>query len=164
MQHIYLRSGKYRARRAAASEFHPTHTHFHIEDFYISKLWATKGGDINGAKPVSVTKKNGFCPEDSEPYSSGAVEPRYRCRNDLRAENGVSEIVGISAGYMDTYGYALPDQFLEITGVGDGHYVLEVVIDPDNNFVESNEADNRSCVGVRLSGDSANITGPRRCP
>ena len=163
MQHVYLRDGSYVARRAADSEFHPTHTHFHIKDFYISKLWATKGGAIAGRKPVSVTRKNGFCPEDSSRHSTGK-EPRYRCRDDVRTEGGVSEVVGISAGYMDTYGYALPDQFLEITGVPDGRYLLEVVIDPDDNFVESSERDNRTCVEIVLKGDEATVGAVReRC-
>lgn len=162
MQHIYLDKGKYVARRAAASEFHATHTHFHIKDFYISKLWATEDGAIRSGGPVSVTKKNGFCPEDSTAHSSGEP-PRYGCRTDVRTENGVSQIVGISAGYMDTYGYALPDQFLEISNVKDGEYVLEIVIDPDNNFVESNERDNRACLGLTLDGDLATAGPIRPC-
>lgn len=162
MQHIYLRDGSYVARRAAASEFHPTHTHFHIEDFYVSKLWASRNGAIAGAEPVSVTRKNGFCPEDSTPHSTGR-EPKYRCRDDFRTEGGLSEVVGISAGYMDTYGYALPDQFLEITDVPDGHYVLEVVIDPNDNFVESSERDNRTCIDIVLRGDTAAVGSRRRC-
>ena len=164
MQHIYLRDGSYVARRAAASEFHATHTHFHIKDFYVSKLWAAKNGAFSGPTPVSVTRKNGFCPEDSTPHSTGK-EPRYRCRDDIRTEGGISEIVGISAGYMDTYGYALPDQFLEITDVPDGRYVLEIVIDPDDNFVESSEHDNRSCIGLTLKGETATVSATRtRCP
>ncbi|MDQ3981994.1 MAG: lysyl oxidase family protein, partial [Actinomycetota bacterium] len=53
------------------------------------------------------------------------------------------------------YSPHLPGQYIEISGVRDGTYVLEIQIDPHNQLLESYERDNATCVLVRLEGDSA---------
>jgi hypothetical protein len=163
LQRIYRRDGSFRERRAAGSEFHATHTHFHIKDFYVSRLWRlAAGGERVGAKPLARTLKNGFCPEDSSNYGGG--EARYGCRSDLEYGNGVRQIVGISSGWMDIYGYNLPDQFLEVSEVKPGRYLLEITIDPNDNFRESDELDNSVCAEIKLSADEASVLRERRCP
>lgn len=154
LQHVYLQDGSIRVREATATEFHPSHAHFHIEDFYVSGLWATEDGEVVGSEPVALTTKNGFCPEDSKAYESQAPS-HYRCTLDNRTDGGPHQIVGISPGYMDTYGYELPDQYVEITGIEDGEYVLQITLDPNNDFTESSEADNSICVGLTLDGYQA---------
>ena len=154
LQHIYLEDGSFKVREATASDFHATHAHFHIDDFYVSRLWAAEEGRVEGDEPVAMTTKNGFCPEDTEAFESGSP-PYYRCMLDNRTEGGPHQIVGISSGYMDTYGYALPDQYVEITGVEDGEYILQITLDPNNDFSESSETDNSICLGISLAGDAA---------
>jgi hypothetical protein len=162
LQRIYRRDGSFRERRAAESEFHATHTHFHIKDFYVSRLWRLdRRGKVAGSKPLAKTLKNGFCPEDSSNYGGG--ESRYGCRSDFESENGVQQIVGISSGWMDVYGYNLPDQFLEVSGAQPGRYLLEITIDPNDNFQETDELDNSVCVEIKLSADSASVLEERRC-
>lgn len=162
MQRIYLRDGSFVERPATTSEFHPTHTHFHIKDFYVSHLWrrGTNGKPVG--KPVATTLKNGFCPEDSERYTAMG-EANYGCRSDFETDDGIRQIVGISAGWLDTYGYNLPDQFVEISDVPDGRYVLQIVIDPNNEFRESDETDNAVCVAIGLSGDKMEVGRASDC-
>lgn len=38
IQRIYRSDGSYRDRFAVRSELHPTHAHFHVQDFYLSRL------------------------------------------------------------------------------------------------------------------------------
>jgi hypothetical protein len=163
MQRIYRRDGSFSERFASTSEFHPTHTHFHIKDFYVSRLWILdRSGGIRGREPQATTLKNGFCPEDSSNY--GGSEPRYSCRQDIETEDGVQQIVGISSGWMDVYGYNLPDQYIEVSVVEDGRYLLEISIDPNDAFKESNEEDNSVCLNVRLKGTEALVLDTRHCP
>lgn len=157
LQHLYLEDGTFRVREATASDFHPSHAHFHIEDFYVSRLWATEDGDVVGSEPVATTTKNGFCPEDTDAYGSDSP-PHYQCMLDNRTEGGPHQIVGISSGYMDTYGYSLPDQYVEITGVDNGGYILQITLDPNDDFVESSETDNSICVGITLEDDEVMST------
>jgi hypothetical protein len=146
-------------RFAVASEFHPTHAHFHFKDFYVSRLWKYAGGAKAGTEPVTSGSKSGFCPEDS-----GGAEHNYSCLTEYRmGPAGPEQVVGISAGSYDTYRVHLPDQYLEITDVPDGRYVLEVELDPDDHVAETNERDNRVCVVISLTGDDAELDGRIRC-
>jgi hypothetical protein len=156
-QVIHRADGTTTDRFAVASEFHPTHAHFHFKDFYVTKLWRYAGGGKAGAKPVTSGTKSGFCPEDS----GGDGPRRYSCLTDYRmGPAGPEQVVGISAGSYDTYRVHLPDQYLEITDVPDGRYVLEIELDPDDNVQESNERDNKVCVVIELAGDV--VSGGRR--
>lgn len=156
-QVIHHKDGSTTDRFAVASEFHPTHAHFHFESFYVTRLWKYAGGGKAGRKPVVSGTKSGFCPEDS----GGGDQARYSCLTEYRmGPSGPEQVVGISAGSYDTYRVHLPDQYLEITDVADGRYVLEIELDPDDNVAESNERDNRVCVVVELKDDNA--SGGRR--
>lgn len=158
-QVVHQADGSTIDRFAVTSEFHPTHAHFHFRDFYVTRLWKYAGGGKAGAKPVTSGSKSGFCPEDS-----GGDQRRYSCLTEYRmGPAGPEQVVGISAGSYDTYRVHLPDQYLEITDVPNGRYVLEVELDPEDNVAESNERDNRTCVVIRLQGDDATLEGRTRC-
>ena len=51
----------------------------------------------------------------------------------------------------DTYDWYLPDQYIEVTGVPNGYYILETTVDPDNSLRESDETNNCGSVLIRLS-------------
>ena len=168
-QRIFDGLGGHSDRFATRSEFHPTHAHFHIADFYLARLWsASTRGRVRGEEPVARGDKSGFCPEDSEAVDKDAPaerQTRYACfGEDDRFEPG-GQVVGISAGWMDIYSANLPDQFVEISGVPDGYYVLQMVIDPNDVFEESDETNNQSCSLIRLEGTSASLQPVSRpCP
>ncbi len=158
-QVIHRKGGTTTDRFAVASEFHPTHAHFHFEDFYVTRLWKYAGGRKVGRKPITSGTKNGFCPEDS-----GGAQRNYSCLASYRmGPSGPEQVVGISSGSYDTYRVHIPDQYLEITDVPDGRYVLEIELDPDDNVAESNERDNRVCVVIELNGEKASGGAPARC-
>ncbi len=157
-QTLYSKDGSTRQRFATTSEFHPTHAHFHLSGFYVARLWAAGGS----GKRVAEGEKSGFCPEDG----SGDGEARYSCLGDYRTDEiGVGQVVGISSGWTDSYRMHLPDQYIEITGVPDGRYLLEIIIDPLDVIAESDEEDNRACALIALRGEEARlISSPAPCP
>lgn len=162
IQRVFNQDGTYGDRFAIGSEFHPTHAHFHVKDFYIARLWqADETGRRMGNEPVARGDKNGFCPQDSE-HTEGdeAARGHYACFA-LVPDGSRVQVVGISAGWADVYGYELPDQFVEITGVPDGRYVLEIEIDPNDVFVEKNETNNSVCTVLQLTGTDAEIVEPK---
>ncbi len=160
-QVVHNMDGSTSDRFAVASEFHPTHAHFHFESFYVTSLWRYSEGGRIGKKPVTSGNKSGFCPEDS---GGGSGDRTYGCLTEYRmGPSGPEQVVGISAGWYDTYRVHLPDQYLEITDVPDGRYLLEVELDPDDNIRESHERDNKVCVLVRLKGDDAMPGGTVSC-
>ena len=160
-QVIHHSDGTTTDRFAVASELHPTHAHFHFESFYVTSLWKYSNGHRTGRKPATSGNKSGFCPEDS---GGGNGEGTYGCLTDYRmGPAGPEQVVGISAGWYDTYRVHLPDQYLEITDVPDGRYLLEVELDPDDNVRESNERDNKVCALISLKGDSATLGSTVSC-
>lgn len=159
-QVVHRADGTTTDRFAVASEFHPTHAHFHFKDFYVTRLWRYADGNRLGGAPVTSGSKSGFCPEDT----GGGGQRRYSCLTDYRmGPAGPEQVVGISAGAWDTYRMHLPDQYLEITGVPDGRYVLEIELDPNDNVAESNERDNLACIVIGLKGDDARALGSLPC-
>jgi hypothetical protein len=163
IQRIYRDDGSYGDRFAVRSELHPTHAHFHVQDFYVSRLWkAGPGAERLGDTPVARGDKNGFCPEDTERVDGAPDDGRrhYSCFTSDEPDQRGFQVVGISAGWQDVYPASLPDQFVEITGVPDGQYVLEIELDPHDVFVEADDSNNRVCVLVLLRGSGAEIVQP----
>ena len=61
--------------------------------------------------------------------------------------------MGLSVGWGDLYRYTLPDQFVDITGLGAGRYRLVVTADRQGWFSESNESNNSTWVDLQLKGN-----------
>ncbi len=148
-QVIHNADGSTTDRFAVASEFHPTHAHFHFKDFYVTRLWKYAGGRKSGSKPVTSGSKSGFCPEDS-----GGAQRNYSCLTEYRmGPAGPEQVVGISAGSYDTYRVHLPDQYLEITDVPDGRYAIRSTADPEDRLLETDDTNNTVVMYVELRGD-----------
>jgi len=106
-------------------EYHSCHDHYHFLGFAEYRL-------LSNNVVVAVGNKVGFCLEDTEQWNpNAAARARYTCDDQ-----------GIQAGWADRYTSGLPCQYIDITGVPDGTYVLELEIDPDNHIEEANETNN----------------------
>jgi hypothetical protein len=115
--------------------FDPCHGHYHFEAFADYRLF-----DLSG-RLAAVGNKVGFCLEDLERFDpSGAATPAYDCT-----------FQGIQRGWADIYNASLPCQYIDVTGVAEGEYVLELEIDPDNLLEESNETNNITRVPVTIT-------------
>jgi hypothetical protein len=163
-QRVFNSDGSFEDRFATTSEYHPTHLHFHVSDFYVARLWSSNArGRIRGTEPAARGDKNGFCPEDSDPIvESEDQRGHYSCFTEDERGLSASQVVGISAGWVDIYSAYLPDQFVEISGVPDGYYALEIEIDPNDVFEEADEDNNTVCVVLKLEGDNATLLDPMR--
>ena len=102
--------------------------------------------------------KRGFCFYDNEKYNlslPGAPQsPVYTSSNSCTGgSSALKTRMGVSVGWGDRYGYQLPDQYVEITGLPAGRYQLAAVADPQNRFVESNDSNNGTWVDIQLNAD-----------
>jgi hypothetical protein len=57
-------------------------------------------------------------------------------------------LLGISVGWADLYSSTLPGQWADLTGLSDGEYWLETVIDPFNLIVEKDETNKTTIVKI----------------
>lgn len=59
-------------------------------------------------------------------------------------------LLGISVGWADLYSNTLPGQWADLTGLADGEYWLETIIDPDNRILELDESNNTIMVKINV--------------
>ena len=103
---------------AAYFVFAPCHGHYHIRDFSVYELLDT------GGTTVVAGHKQGFCFEDSFKYA-GARSNGYSCAYQ-----------GITSGWGDWYYKQLTGQWIDITGVPEGDYIVRVTINLAHIFDE----------------------------
>lgn len=77
---------------------------------------------------VVLGRKQGFCLRDGD-----CADPVYTCAYQ-----------GLSTGCSDVYESSLGCQYLDITGVPPGDYLLRAIVDPLDRIVEANEGNNAS--------------------
>ena len=65
---------------------------------------------------------------------------------DGTAYASCGQVQGLRPGWGDVYGSTLEGQFIELTGVPDGQYYLEGLVDPGNLVKESKESNNSSLI------------------
>lgn len=155
-------------------EFHPTHGHYHFTSFGISRLFfATSAGTKASAVPArqratrrtvplllaQTGRKVSFCLADTEidfwgkkgdgPRTYIAPDCLFPAFSDGENDHFVQ---GITRGWGDIYDYYLPDQYMDVSGIPDGDYILETQADPDALLIETTRANNCASIRIRLSG------------
>jgi hypothetical protein len=115
-------------------EFAPCHGHFHFNGYARYEL-------VNGiGEIVAVGHKQAFCLLDSVPVLPDAGPPKFHCG-----------FQGLTRGWADIYDSALDCQWVDITGVPDGDYLLRISINPDQVIEESTYDNNTVEVPVSLA-------------
>jgi len=121
------------------------HNHLHLNDFAEYRL-------IDSSGNVIVGTKQGFCLANTD-----------KIRMDAPATNGyplygIMSCAVIVPGYADDYPSSLSGQEIDLTGVPDGTYTLEMVLDPKKGLVESDEQNNYgSTIKVVIQGNLATV-------
>lgn len=132
LQRVFNTDGTFTDRSAGEFTYHSGHGHIHFDGYAIYRLRQVTAG--NGVGDVVATGgKISFCLIDIAKYYSNAGTSRY-------GSCGTTQ--GVTAGWSDVYSRSLADQWINISLVPDGQYWLEVVVDPDNLLVESDETNN----------------------
>ena len=158
--------------------FHPIHDHYHVQDFAQTNLWEIDAqGQRAGSEPLRVGHKISFCIADIEldEWGTKGNGPRQHnapdCLSVAYSDDTFNYYLqGLTRGWTDIYEYYLPGQYVEVSGVPDGNYILETVMDPDNHLIESDDANNCGSLIVEISGVGTNqahveIVGPGpACP
>lgn len=117
-------------------EFSPCHGHYHYSGFANYELRTTDG------RVVTRGRKQAYCMEDSFRARSG---PALACTNRYTCE-----AQGIQAGWADLYGNDLDCQWIDITEVPPGQYLLAVTLNPTRTFQELSFDNNTTVVPVTI--------------
>jgi hypothetical protein len=142
------------------------HGHEHFKEYADYRLWTPAGfaawTDLRRAHPGACAadllqgrpdiarlmaggRKQGFCVIDIQPTALGACAgaapaPRYLDCADQ----------GISVCWADVYDSYLDGQWIDVTGLPAGEYVLEVEVNAERFFAEADYADNAASVALSL--------------
>lgn len=113
--------------------FDSCHNHYHYHQYANYALVSDAGVVVRG-------RKQAFCVLDLDEYSPDAGRAKYDCDNQ-----------GVSVGWADTYDSALDCQWLDITDVPVGDYVLEVEVNPNRYIAEKDYANNVARVPITIA-------------
>ena len=167
-QRVYRSDGTVTQTRVGEARFSSNHGHLHYLGFTVVTLQRIAPDGSPGAVVVHAPDK-GICLADIElaslagdhtsPLSYGipgscdfaghvdAHDPTYPDSPYLA--------MGISVGAADIYPWYLADQYLDVTPVPDGRYLLRVEIDAGGQLVERSRANNVALTCVELHGEHA---------
>ena len=123
----------------ACFQWSACHQHYHFKGVGKYTLYQSDGSTI-----AAVGHKQGFCLEDVEPIPSLSPPPAnpanpYTCQNQ-----------GLSVGWEDIYPNDIDCQWIDITGVPAGSYILSVIINSQEYLPESNYENNEARVPVTI--------------
>ncbi len=143
-QRVYQSDSTFQDRPAGYFIYHPTHGHIHFEDMAYGILRQRTAGNGIG-DIVALGPKTSFALIDINRYDPSLPG------SPANAQYGGGNIQGISVGWNDVYGSGLDGQQINITGVANGDYWLEVIIDPLNHILETDETNNTTRIPITLS-------------
>lgn len=144
------------ARRAAGCMLrHQGHDHWHF-DAMASYSLRLAGAD----EPLVSRRKVSFCLRDNERVPNQPVV----VRREHFGECSRRSKQGISPGWVDIYSADLSGQTLRLPpGIDDRLLCLDLEADPRRLLVETDETDNATSVGIRISGDSVRRAPSEQC-
>ena len=114
----------------------PCHRHYHLKNFNEYRIFDCSGNQRTG-------NKQAFCLEDVEKLSAGPNTSHYTCNDQ-----------GVSAGWADVYNAGLDCQWIDITDLPDGDYVLEARTNDSGIVQEDSYGDNVTWAGLQISGNT----------
>jgi hypothetical protein len=144
-----------------------THRHWHLLGFERYELRTPDG------KAVGRDRKTGFCLGDRYDAHSGSHIPgeppravwTQECGRGQRERLRIRE--GLSPGFGDDYVPLLEGQFIDVTGLPPGRYVLIHRVNPARDLRESSYANNAASALLELGRDGqgpATVTVLATCP
>jgi len=135
------------------------HNHWHLFEMAQGVLAPLS----NGANKVGTSAKEGFHFSDVGAFDlslPGAPQSKHylACNGNTSCNpNALSAREGISVGWGDTYRAGIAFQYIDITGVATGKYVITVTADPNGYLQESNITNNTATATIRITTSSVNV-------
>lgn len=125
--------------------WHGCHNHYHYEDYAYYQILK-----LPCLENLNIGHKNGWCVMDLAEYGGDGIPcvGQYNCSNQ-----------GITSGCADIYHSGLDCQWLDITGMEDGEYILRVITNPDANLFEINYQNNAATAAMRIEQNQIELIG-----
>lgn len=133
------------------------HNHWHLTDLEGGVLSRLDNGIV-----VGTSAKHGFHGADDTAWDltlPGAPQSKayLACGGNSCQASALAVTEGISVGWMDTYKYSVVDQWIDITGLKNGKYVLTQSADPHHYFDESDANNNTASATLHIGSSGVTI-------
>jgi len=138
--------------------WHDCHRHYHSFEVFVEYDLLS----LNGTK-VAEGHKASFCLEDSL-CEKGAL-PQYRCVRGFRCFDNILGYKclpkfgtqGISVNCGDFYPLYLDCQWIDVTGIPDGSYIVQANVNPAQLVIESDHRNNIIQCKIKLQKDRITV-------
>jgi hypothetical protein len=135
------------------------HRHWHLRDFMRFELRTPDG------EAIGPDHKTGFCLGDrydsDAPTPGEPSSPVYTSRCGLNRPGRLRVTEGISVGYGDVYAARLEGQYIDVTGLPYGRYVLVQRVNPTGRLLDEHSDNDVSSMLVELTPRGSGRTRAR---
>ena len=124
------------------------HMHWHAQRVMSYELWSANGDHRR-------TMKTGFCFWDGHPAGRdvpGSPPAQVYQARTCGGPEALANEMGLSVGWRDSYPSHLPWQWIEVTGLPPGTYVVSARADAAGDYLESDRDNNCASATVQLDG------------
>jgi hypothetical protein len=167
-QRVYRADGTAAQTPVGQARFSPNHGHLHYLGFTVATLHRIAPDGGVGAE-VARGPDKGICLADIELAGLGAERTSplsyavpgtcdaatHADPHDPTYPGSPYFVMGISVGDADVYPWYLADQYVDVTDVPDGRYLLRVEIDAGHKLIERTHANNVAVTCVALAAQHA---------
>lgn len=132
------------------------HRHWHVRDL---QEWTLVHANADPTVSTNVLRsgaKSGFCFWDNYPYP-GTASKAYLGSAECHMRQDGSIPMGLSVGWGDEYPSTIAGQYIDITGLALGDYIITLKADQRTEFVESSESNNSACARIRIARSGVKV-------
>lgn len=136
------------------------HNHWHVQHVASYELYSATGkGPL-----LRRDSKVGFCFFDTNAYRlslPGAPESRQYAQSGCGTKSSLFVKNGLSVGWSDVYPWNIGLQWINVTGLAAGEYLLKLTADPNGQFEEMSTTNNCNWTRIRIpkTGSSVSVLG-----
>jgi len=130
-------------------EWNACHGHYHTKDALLYRLLQAPNRSI-----ALLGQKKTYCMEDSTQLTF------FNAPNVFCTGNTTCAQQGLSIGWFDQYGPTLDCQWIDITDLPPGNYILQQCVNPHRQFQEAMFDNN--CIETPLTLSASGLTSPTR--
>lgn len=124
-----------------------SHFHWHLRSAARYSLW-----DQQGAALIGAAEKVGFCLLDSQPVTASWGDNRFTSECEKFNRETAEVTMGVSPGFRDVYSSKTAFQWVDVSDVPPGNYLIRSEVDPDDVIDESDETNAPANVPVTIPG------------